>query len=463
MYINLNHLSGVLDISQSSVSFIETRSIYFDSRATFPEGIFFPLKGANFDGEAFIQAAMENGAARFFSSQAFPDQDYIRLLVPGEEALGKIASYVRSLLKGIVIGITGTSGKTTLKEILSRMLSVKYKVHSTRGNFNNLLGLPMSVLGVEGDEDFCVFELGTNQPGEIRQLAKLLKPEVSFITSIGRGHTEFLQDVNGVYQEKREIIASTAKIFFTGECNGYGAELCRYASEYGLEAFNIESEFTVTDIDLEAGTRISKKDADGHVTSFVCRLFGSGNIGNLALAVSACLKTGWLKEEEILKGCELVQGGKNRLFPEKINDSLFFINDSYNSNPLSLINGILFMNELNIHAKYAVIGDMFEINDSDMDHCAREISGLMLKQAAGNLVKLIFYGSRIKLLYSGLDPEVRKTSWCFDDENGRSEVAAFLKKEIDHFPEAGAVYFKASRSARIELLMEDLRLALYSV
>ncbi|MCK5683126.1 UDP-N-acetylmuramoyl-tripeptide--D-alanyl-D-alanine ligase [bacterium] len=463
MQIDLRDLSNVFDTSKCSNPIIDTRKIYFDSRFPMKEGIFFPITGERFDGEDFISVSGKIRIPYFFSRQEFSEKDYIRILIPNNEALQELAKFIRMGFKGVAIGITGTSGKTTLKEILSTILSSKFNVHHSRGNFNNLIGLPMSILALEGDEEFGVFELGTNQPGEIRALSKILKPDVSFITSIGRGHTEFLVDEEGVFLEKQSIISETRKAFFTSCSGNYGNRLMEFSRKHKIMAVNLEDVPRISDINLECGTEIEFLNEDN--TKFYIRtlLFGDGNISNFLLGVCACNVMGWLDMDEIRESAKLIQGEKNRLFPRIAGNGVYFIDDSYNSNPLSLKNGILFLCQLNIPVKYAVIGDMMEINDHDMQYSSDEICEILSLNKENTNLNLIFYGNKIEYMYKQFKAKNIDNISFFQKNYENQKLIESIKFDINSKSGDKVIYFKASRSACIEKVMEDLTSALFPV
>ena len=461
MIIDLREIHDIFDVTRYSNPVIDTRKIYFDSRFPMQDGIFFPIAGENFDGEDFISIEEKTEKQQFFSRQDFPEKDYIKILISNNEALRKLAEYVCSKFEGITIGITGTSGKTTLKEILSTILSSKFKVHYSKGNFNNLIGLPMSILLLDGNEEFGIFELGTNQPGEIKLLSQILKPDVSFITSIGRGHTEFLVDEEGVFLEKRDIITETKCAFFTTGCGHYGERMMDFSRNYDIKAINLENRPEITGIDLERGTEIVFVDDEKSKFHIRTLLFGNGNITNFYLAVCACNTMKWLDVEEIKEASKNVKGESNRLFPKKTENGLYYIDDSYNSNPLSLKNGILFLCQLNIPAKYAVIGDMMEINDHDIQFSAGEIIDILMKNKNNN-PELIFYGENIKHIYTKLK-ECNINNISFYRKDSEMELVEKLKTELDSKSGDKVVYFKASRGARIEKVMEALNSALHTI
>ena len=155
----------------------------FDSRLVKPGMLFVALKGEKSDGHDYIPMALEKGAAG---------------IVDGYEELDRVAREYRRSLKATVVGITGSAGKTTTKELVKAFLSKAGKVHATEGNFNNHIGLPITILNCPRDADFLVLEMGTNHPGEIAHLCDVAEPDCGLVTNVGTAHIEFFETQDGI-------------------------------------------------------------------------------------------------------------------------------------------------------------------------------------------------------------------------------------------------------------------------
>ena len=162
----------------------------FDSRLVKPGMLYVALKGEHADGRDFIPQALEKGAAG---------------VIEGREALAKAAREYRRTLKAKVVGVTGSAGKTTVKELTARFLSTVGKTYCTQGNYNNDIGLPVTILNCPEDADFLVVEMGTNHPGEIKYLVDIAEPDSGVISSIGTAHIEFFKTQDGIAEEKGEL------------------------------------------------------------------------------------------------------------------------------------------------------------------------------------------------------------------------------------------------------------------
>lgn len=205
----LNDALGV-DASSSGPTF---PSVSTDTRRLEPGALFVALRGENFDGNDFVAQAERLGAAGAVVSDTFPLDTVDMPLFPVSDttqALGDLARFHRRRSGARVVGVTGSSGKTTVKEMITRALGAERRVHGTRGNLNNQVGLPLSILQAEPDADIWVLELGTSEPGEIRRLTAIAEPDDAVITTVGPAHLEGLGSVEGVLEEKLDLLRGSS-------------------------------------------------------------------------------------------------------------------------------------------------------------------------------------------------------------------------------------------------------------
>ena len=187
-------------------AYIASRRVTTDSRAITPGCIFFAFKGATFDGNAFAPQALEQGAALCVISDPQYKVDERCIVVPDVLAtLQELAQEQRRHMTIPVIGITGTNGKTTTKELLHAVLAKRYKTSATAGNFNNHLGVPLTLLAIPADAQIAIIEMGANHPGEIADLCSIADPDCGLITNVGRAHLEGFGSFEGVVKTKTEL------------------------------------------------------------------------------------------------------------------------------------------------------------------------------------------------------------------------------------------------------------------
>ena len=197
-------------------------NVQFDTRKSTKGSLFVPLKGAN-DGHDFIHSAIENGATASFWSAPLDQAPAHFPVIQVEDsllALQQLAKYYLEKIGPKVVGITGSNGKTTTKDMTEAVLSAKYNVHKTQGNFNNHIGLPITILEMPSDTEVVILEMGMNHAGEIELLSKLAQPDIAVITMIGESHIEYLGSRAGIADAKMEITAGlkeTGCLIFPGE------------------------------------------------------------------------------------------------------------------------------------------------------------------------------------------------------------------------------------------------------
>ena len=206
-------LSGDKQSEKADRQETEILSVVTDSRKIIPGCVFFALSGERFDGHAYVSSALEKGAAGCIISRApekiRPDRFYI-LVKDTRRALGDLAHYYRKKHDVKVVGITGSVGKTTCREMIAAVLSRRFRIHSTKGNFNNDIGLPMTIFDLSGEDEIMVLEMGMNHPGEIRRLSEIAAPDIAVITNIGTAHIGILGSRENIYHAKKEIFDGMA-------------------------------------------------------------------------------------------------------------------------------------------------------------------------------------------------------------------------------------------------------------
>ena len=324
----------------------------FDSRQVKPGMLYVALKGERVDGHDFVAQSLAVGASCALVRDDWPCPDDVyegRLIrVPDTRTgFGELAHLFRRTLRAKVIGVTGSAGKTTVKELAAAFLrSGGFNVHATAGNFNNDLGLPLTVLNCPADADFLVVEMGTNHPGEIAYLADIASPDVGLISSIGTAHIEFFHTQDGIADEKGTLFARLPPDGF--------AVLARENDRHDRLA--AMSAAPVVDV--------SFADAEASVFSeaLKVRLPGRHNVLNALIAFGCARRFGVGLESCIaaLKDFTL-PGGRWRIVER---DGVTFVDDTYNANPTSMIAALETFASLPCDGRrIAVLGDMFELGE----------------------------------------------------------------------------------------------------
>ncbi len=349
------------------------RGVSTDSRTVGRDELFVALSGDTFDGHEFIAAALARGAGGVIVQEKRPIRvpgDVAVLKVPDTLfALGELARSHRARLRARVVGITGSNGKTTTKEIAYAIIRTRYRTAKTEGNLNNLVGLPMMLLSVPEDREVIILEMGMNVPGEIERLARIACPDIGVVTNIGPVHLEGVGSLDGVIREKGRLLAllpPDGVAVFEGDAEytqRLGSLTRTRKLTFGLDE---KSDVRATDIeDLGAdGTRMSIV-LPSETTGAHLKIPGVHNLKN-ALAAAAVGAALGVSPAGIREGIESAAAVKMRMEIKEGPAGTRVLNDSYNANPVSTKAAIEFLaRESNNHGgrSIAVLGEMLELGD----------------------------------------------------------------------------------------------------
>lgn len=411
-----------------------------DSRNITVQSIFFALRGDNFDANKFAGEAIRNGAVYAIIDDATCGVNDKTILVEDTlVALQELARYHRRQLKIPVLGITGSNGKTTTKELIGAVLSQKFKTFSTFGNLNNHIGVPLSVLSIADDVDIAVIEMGANHQGEIANLCQICQPDLGIITNIGKAHLGGFGGFNGVIKAKTELYDfirnNGGKLFVNGD-----DELLMSKSEgiprvvYGNVLHSkvrgrISQKHPFLELDIDISTQIK------HVNS---KLIGSYNFTNMLAA--ACIGNYFeVDADKIAEGLSAYNPVNNR---SQWHDSgkNKIVMDAYNANPSSMELAITNFSEAPYKNKLVILGDMRELGkEAVAEH--QTIVELILKS---DFEQIILVGE----VFSALEIDPKIESFKTVDE---------AKRAIKNLNLSGkTILLKGSRGIQLEKLMEVL-------
>lgn len=424
-------------------------SVTTDSRKITPGCLFVPLEGKNVDGHVYIAQALSQGAAACLCQHPELQQDGVVLVKDTRRALGALAKYYRQKFSIPVVGITGSVGKTTTKDMIASVLAQKYNVCKTEGNFNNDIGLPLTVFQLEPQNEVAVLEMGMNHFDEIHYLADIARPDIGVITNIGVSHIEFLGSRDGILQAKTELFdffdeKNTAVLnreddkLVTLEGTLPGATIWYGTDDTAaVRAENIVQqglacmEFTL--VTHEEKMRISLPAPGKHMVSNALA----------AATVGLLLK---LTPEEIKQGLESFHPSKMRMDVIHTKNGVTIINDSYNANPVSMKASLSILAELE-GRKIAILGDMYELGeDSAKMHYEVGVEVAKLK-----IDCLICVGTLAKELMRGAEEKGLTETYYFETRQAL---------EAGGFPmiqQGDTVLVKASRGVELEKTVESLQ------
>lgn len=339
--------------------FLQHPEITTDSRDCPDGSIFFALKGDTFDGNAYAKAALSQGCSFAVVDEAeYYDSGDPRLLLVDNAltALQQLARHHRRQLRVPVIGITGTNGKTTTKELVSAVLSRKYNVLYTQGNFNNHIGVPKTLLRLTPQHEIAVIEMGANHPGEIKTLVNIAEPDYGLITNVGRAHLQGFGSFEGVIRTKGELydyLRATSGKAFINENNPYltgisnGLELIKYGNNGHLTGCTPYLSF----------------EYGGHLVS--TRLVGAYNLDN---ALAAACVGNWfgVSDDDIRSAIADYEPSNNRSQLVKTAANTLIV-DAYNANPTSMKAALDNFRMMEADEKMVILGDMKELGDVSLE------------------------------------------------------------------------------------------------
>ena len=360
----------------------EISGAVIDNRLIEKDYLFIAIKGARVDGHSFIPAAFEAGALAVLSECELENPAGPYILVDScEAAMKKIAKFYRQFLTVKVVGITGSVGKTSTKEMISSVLAEKYKVHKTEGNYNNEIGLPLTIFKIRKEHEVAVLEMGISDFGEMHRLAEMANPDVCVITNIGLCHLENLIDRDGILKAKTEsfehltangmavLNGDDDKLATQIEVNGratvfYGLEkeaftVTENIAGEAIEHILVEKQIYATDVEAIGLTGTKATIHVGEEAFEVeIPIAGEHNVYNALAAVAVARELG-LSIEEMKRGIESVQtiGGRSNLLHR---NGITIIDDCYNANPVSMKASIDVLSKAE-GRKIAVLGDMGEL------------------------------------------------------------------------------------------------------
>lgn len=346
---------------------LEVGGVAIDSRKIEKDFLFVPIVGARVDGHNFIPQVMEQGALCTLSERELENVSHPYILVTScEQALKDIAEYYRTALGIKVVGITGSVGKTSTKEMIASVLAQKYCVLKTEGNFNNEIGLPLTIFNIREEHEVAILEMGINEFGEMHRLTKVARPDICVITNIGICHLENLIDRDGVLRAKTEMfdfMQDDASIILNGDDDKLitvGTVKGQTPVFFGLSN---ERDFYATDIESLGlkGTACTLHLPTGTVTATI-HLPGGHMVYNALAGAAVGYKLG-LTTDEIKAGIESLVpvSGRNNLIET---DNFIVIDDCYNANPVSMRASLDVLSN-GLGRTVAILGDMGELGEDE--------------------------------------------------------------------------------------------------
>jgi len=427
-------------LSGNSVNF---SAVSTDTRSLQQGDLYIALQGESFDGHDYLQQAQTAGAVAAIIHKDVVTSLPVIKVEDTRKALGGLAAARRQTFSGKVVAITGSNGKTTVKEMLSVIVAKQGEVLATRGNFNNDIGMPLTLLRME-KEDYAVIEMGANHPGEISNLSSIARPDIALINNAGPAHLEGFVSLDGVARAKAEIYEGlsdngTVVINMDDAYADYWKQLTKDKKIIGFSMKNkMENVYGQWQSTPSGGDLIVS--INGNEVKIKLKVYGVHNAMN-ALAAIAVAEALEIKHEYIMQALNEFAPVKGRLEFYRVNNRLTVIDDTYNANPASLSAGIDVLNELP-GKHWLVLGDMGELgNDGRRIHFDAGI-----KARTSGVTRLLTIGEASKHAADAFGENAE----TFTD---KEELVSYIKK---HQSDELGILVKGSRFMHMEKIVQSL-------
>ena len=411
---------------------VQIKNVVMDSRKVIKGSLFFAIN----NGNSYVKDVLDKGASLVIADNTDIKDERVIKVTDTIATMQDLATKYRKKLDIQVVGITGSNGKTTTKDIVYSLLSTKAKTLKTEGNYNNHIGLPYTLLNVTDEEKFVVLEMGMSSLGEIRRLGEISSPNYAIITNIGDSHIEFLKTRDNVFKAKTELLE------FVDKENTFVCGDDEYLGKLDVNKVGFNENNTYKIESYEFSNKDSKFILDGK--EYEMPLLGKHNISNTAIAIELAKKIG-LTDEEIQKSLKEVKISNMRFQEIKIGNDIY-INDAYNASPMSMKAAIDTLNEIyDDKYKIAILGDMLELGENEIDYHIDVLNYLLDKK-----IKLVYlYGERMKKAY---DIFMKNRSeeyrfWYYPTKKGIVESLKNIKMEK-------VILLKASRGIKLEEIIK---------
>ncbi|MBD3232086.1 MAG: UDP-N-acetylmuramoyl-tripeptide--D-alanyl-D-alanine ligase [candidate division Zixibacteria bacterium] len=452
-------VSEIIEIAKPLYGFTlcdtSVKGVSIDSRTLKRGDLFVAVKGKRTDGHLYIQEALEKGAVGIVAESphsirdvnSTQGQDNFFIVKNSLTFLGDLARAYLKKLGTRVICVTGTNGKTTVKEFLVRLLSEDYFTTGSKGNLNNLYGLPLSIFEASCWSEAAVFEIGMSELGEIARLCEIAQPQIGVLTNIGPAHLENLGNLKNVVKAKAEMLEFLGSRQRTAvvnlDDNNIANIIKKFDCDYATVGMSESADFRITDIEFDnMGNGIFK--LNGYPVEL--KIPGMHNIYNTSIAAATAVTFG-MNFQDVIGLLPYLKTPEMRSSVEVIN-GITLIDDAYNANPQSTQNAVRMLNSIDANKRYMVFGDMLELGDQSVGF-HKEVGKRI---AEADIDRLITIGELAE--YTGKAAGKYNRSMVVTHLKEHREIAGLLFEELS---EGDAVLFKGSRGIELEKVIEYLK------
>ncbi|NIZ39973.1 UDP-N-acetylmuramoyl-tripeptide--D-alanyl-D-alanine ligase [Entomospira entomophila] len=453
MIFSVSDVSKVLHINNlASANTANLTSVEIDSRKIEPGALFIALKGEHFDGREFLEDAFKQGAKAAIINNSDDGFDLLHkkelaieygcalfVIDDSLRALHLLAKwYIHQFSKLIKVAVTGSSGKTTVKNLLYSICSQAYHTHATAGNFNSETGLPLSIFKIDGSHEITILEMGMNHRGEIRDLAEIVRPDYAIITNIGSAHIGYLESVEEIAKEKKAIFSQFTgeQVAFIPQHDAFAAFLAQEVNGrvifYAPETIKRLNDVTSLGLD---GWRFRLQQEDIHF-----HLAGYHNYENACLAIYVAKELG-IKSPHIKRGLEAIRASDHR--GEVLKGSITLLKDCYNANPQSMRAALEMLKPLKYARKVIFLAAMKELGNESIP---------LHKALAEPIIDAGVHAAFLlgkEMLYLEQELKIRGFSGMIFSDNQIDTLKAHLKL---YLRSGDLLLIKGSRSYQLEQL-----------
>ncbi|WP_110926387.1 UDP-N-acetylmuramoyl-tripeptide--D-alanyl-D-alanine ligase [Bacillus massiliglaciei] len=446
MVNGLNNISGF--------ETIEVKGVSINSRTLTEGNLFVPLTGEQTDGHKYVQGALENGAAAAFWKKDVPnppEHQPVIIVEDPEQALQRLAKAYRDQLDVKVVGVTGSNGKTTTKDMIAALLATKYKVHKTSGNYNNHLGLPLTLLSMPEDTEAAVLEMGMSSRGEIEFLSKMARPDIAVITNIGESHLLDLGSREEIANAKLEIVDGLAKgglLIYHGDEPLLIERIAKRKDAFRSLCFGRNDENDIYPLEISQDQNSTSFTVSGREEKYVIPVLGRHNVLNALAAMLVARELG-VDEEHMQSGLSTISITNMRMEMVAGAHGEKIINDAYNASPTSMKAAIELIEGMSgFSKKILVLGDMLELGPHEKNFHLK-----IGEHISPEEIDWIFtYGALGKYIAEG-------AASSFSSERvlsfmDKQELISSLKK---HAGANDLILVKASRGMKLEEVVKALQ------
>ncbi len=427
-----------MTIPELHQTFLQSSGVSTDTRAIKPGNIYFALKGENFDGNKFASQAIDGGASHaVIDDPEFAGENTI-LVTDVLTSLQELSKYHREQLSIPVIGLTGSNGKTTTKELIAAVLSTSFKVAYTKGNLNNHIGVPLTLLSIDNSHEIAIVEMGANHQKEIEFLCSLSQPDYGYITNFGKAHLEGFGGIEGVIKGKSELYdflrKHNKKAFVNADDNLQLEKACDIqAITFGTSS-QAQYQMDLVDGTSEAiAVRFEGTTINTHLT-------GNYNFSNVGAAI-AMGRHFDVSTTQIKKGVEQYSPQNNRSQVQRTDKNILVV-DTYNANPSSMEQALLNFHDFPGQGKWVILGDMFEMGAYEEEEHQR----IAVLAAQQGFEKIILVGKAFSKSRVNAQSAVEQ----FETTD---QLLSHLKQMS---PKGKTILLKGSRGMKIERALELL-------